>query len=212
MAMVFTLSTFAREWLREKASVDAPPDELELAAARARAEEAEEARREAERAAGTPVTPETFNAWWERFSAEQRAAGGAVVEVEKSKRPTGRRFFETRGEAALGGSEDEAEGEPPAEEGEEGASDGSSDDDEEDEEDEEDDDDEWDPDAVGCACCPAQRARACALPLRGSRWLITRARCVQELGRGRRGVAAAPGGTQGAVSAAGRLRAAGRAV
>ena len=73
MAMVFTLSTFAREWLREKAHIEAPQDEAALADARRREEEAEEARREAARAAGTPVTPETYAAWWERFSAEQGA-------------------------------------------------------------------------------------------------------------------------------------------
>ncbi len=71
MAMVFTLSTFAREWLREKAQIEEPLDEAALAEARRREEDAEEARREAARAAGTPVTAETYAAWWERFSAEQ---------------------------------------------------------------------------------------------------------------------------------------------
>lgn len=70
MAQLFTLSTFAREWLREKAHIEAPLDEAAQRAARLRAEEAEEARREAERAAGTPVTPETYAEWWRRFSAE----------------------------------------------------------------------------------------------------------------------------------------------
>ncbi len=74
MAMIFTLSSFSREWLREKAHIEAPPDELALALAKARREEAEEARREAERAAGTPVTEESYNAWWERFSAETAVA------------------------------------------------------------------------------------------------------------------------------------------
>jgi hypothetical protein len=177
MAMIFTLSSFSREWLREKAHIEAPPDELALALAKARREEAEEARREAERAAGTPVTEESYNAWWERFSAETAVAEVAQCvarcalrccavcalihlalhsyfahactpltrhcvrarRVDKGKRLTGRRFFETRGEAAAA-SEDEAEGELPLEEEE----------DEEDEEEEETDDEDWDPDALGC--------------------------------------------------------------
>jgi hypothetical protein len=128
-------------------------DEAAQAAERARLEYEEEARREAERAAGTPVTPESYAAWWARFSAETGGGGadvaaapsGAHAAGDKPKRLTGRRFFETRGEAAAA-SEDEAEGEvPPEEEEEEGGSEGGSD-----EEDEEDDDDEWDPDALGC--------------------------------------------------------------
>ena len=57
---------------------------------------------------------------------------------------TGRRFFETRGEAAAGGSEDEAEGEVPPEE--EAAEDGSE---------EEEEEEEWDPNDLGCVrqCC-----------------------------------------------------------
>jgi hypothetical protein len=134
MAMVFTLSTFAREWLREKAKIEEPLDEAALAEARRREEEAEEARREAERAAGTPVTAETYAAWWERFSAE--TAGGAGAEAaagDKAKgRLTGKRYFETRGEAAEG----EADG-----------SEASASDDGEEEEEEE--DDEWNPDDLG---------------------------------------------------------------
>ena len=135
MAMVFTLSTFAREWLREKAKIEEPLDEAALAEARRREEEAEEARREAERAAGTPVTAETYAAWWERFSAE--TAGGAGAEAaagDKAKgRLTGKRYFETRGEAAEG----EADGSEASDSGEEG------------EEGEEGDDDEWNPDDLG---------------------------------------------------------------
>ena len=133
MAMVFTLSTFAREWLREKAKIEEPVDEAEIAAARRREEEAEEARREAERAAGTPVTAETYAAWWERFSAETGASGAdAAAGGDKGKpRLTGRRYFETRGEAA------------------EGEADGSDEEVEEGEEEEEDDDNEWNPDDLG---------------------------------------------------------------
>ena len=138
MAMVFTLSTFAREWLREKAKIEEPLDEAAIVAARLREEEAEEARREAERAAGTPVTAETYAAWWERFSAEMAASSGASdpSAADKAKgRLTGRRYFETRGEAV----EEEAEGEA-SDEGEE---------EEGDDDDEDDDEEEWDPDALG---------------------------------------------------------------
>ena len=86
MAMIFTLSTAAREWLREKAAADAPPSEEALAAARAAAEYAEEARREAERAAGTPVTAETYAAWWARFSAETAAVLDPAVCVTRPRR------------------------------------------------------------------------------------------------------------------------------
>jgi hypothetical protein len=149
MAMLFTLSTSAREWLREKANIEAPLDEAAQAAERARLEYEEEARREAERAAGTPVTPESYAEWWARFSAETAgsgadAAGSAPAAGDKPKRLTGRRYFETRGEAAAA-AEDEAEGEVPPEE-EEDSEEGSNDDEDEDEE----DDDEWDPDALGC--------------------------------------------------------------
>lgn len=139
MAMVFTLSTFAREWLREKAKIEEPLDEAAIVAARLREEEAEEARREAERAAGTPVTAETYAAWWERFSAESAASLGASdpSAADKAKgKLTGRRYFETRGEAV----EEEVEGEA-SDEGEEGE--------EVDDGDEDDDEEEWDPDALG---------------------------------------------------------------
>lgn len=137
MAMVFTLSTFAREWLREKAKIEEPLDEAAEAEARRREEEAEEARREAERAAGTPVTAETYAAWWERFSAETggvagaEAAAAAAGDKSAKARLTGRRYFETRGEAA------------------EGEADGSEASGEEVEEAKEDDDDEWNPEDLG---------------------------------------------------------------
>ena len=138
MAMVFTLSTFAREWLREKAKIEEPLDEAAIVAARLREEEAEEARREAERAAGTPVTAETYAAWWERFSAETGGGAGADAAAgEKAKgRLTGRRYFETRGEAAEG----EDEGSEASASDEEG---------DEDEDDDDDDDGEWNPDDLG---------------------------------------------------------------
>ena len=98
MAMVFTLSTAAREWLRQRAHLELPADEDAVAEAARRAEEAAEAAREAERAAGTPVTAETYAAWWAAFSAEHAVA---EVAVTASKRMTGKSYFDSlRAEAA----------------------------------------------------------------------------------------------------------------
>ena len=73
------------------------------AAERAAKEEAERRRRE-----GTPVTPETFAAWYERFQAERllekakkatAAEAAAAAAGARSGRPTGRQIFESRGAA-----------------------------------------------------------------------------------------------------------------
>jgi hypothetical protein len=165
MAMMFTLATFAREWLRDKAHYTAAGDVEDAAARRAAAEAEEEARRMAVRLAGTPVTAETYAAWWATFSAERQlemASLEAATDPDKAKRLTGRRYFETRGDKA--GEEDEEE----EEEGDE-IEDARIDDSDESDED-------FDPNDIGCGS-NAQR-RACVM-VRLTRLLVagaTRAR------------------------------------
>lgn len=95
MAMMFAVVSAAQEWLRSRVSLEEggggaagastsggggdnnnyelTEEEAKLAEERAREEE--EARAAAARALGTPVTPETFDAWRRRFDAEREAAG-----------------------------------------------------------------------------------------------------------------------------------------
>jgi hypothetical protein len=122
MAMMFTLATYAREWLRDKAHFVAPCDMEDQAARRAAAEAAEEARRLAARAAGTPVTAETYAAWWSRYRAEQKLAQATIEAADPAapKRLTGFRYFETRGDKA-GDEDEEPEDEEEEEESEAGA-------------------------------------------------------------------------------------------
>ena len=62
MAMIFDLVNEAREWMRTRAGVvDVVEETPEML--KQRLEEEAEARLRAMRATGTPVTPETFNAW-----------------------------------------------------------------------------------------------------------------------------------------------------
>ena len=71
MAMIFTLASWAKEWLRAKVRPgegDGPV--LDAAALAAAAVEAEEKRLAEMRAAGTPVTKAAFNAWAVEFEAE----------------------------------------------------------------------------------------------------------------------------------------------
>ena len=145
MAMMFTLATSAREWLRDKAHYTAAGDVEDQAARRAAAEAEEEARRLAVRLAGTPVTAETYAAWWARFSAERQleeASLEAAADPDKGKRLSGKRYFETRGDKALE-EEDEEEDEGDEVEdaivaGDQGDSDDS-------------DDSDFDPNVLGCA-------------------------------------------------------------
>ena len=117
-AVLFTLYQSAREWLREKAHFVSPLDADEASQKKAAAEAAEEARRLAARAAGTPVNSQTYAVWLARFLAE--TAPKAEAEGEKAKRLTGKRWFEQRRE---GDGEGEAEGEE-VDEAEEFAEDG----------------------------------------------------------------------------------------
>lgn len=103
MAMIYTLVTAAKEWLRgrsrvvlqhpaqaghymfsilcgrtdltERAAQSAVVDP-ETAAKRAAAEE--EAKRQAARAHGTPVTPERFHQWRAEFQAEKAMVGASA--------------------------------------------------------------------------------------------------------------------------------------
>ena len=151
MAMLFTLATSAREWLRGKAHFVSPCDQVDPAVAKAQAEEEEEARKAAARLAGTPVTPESYAAWWARFQAEVVPQQELQADAERARRLTGRRFFELRAEKGRG------EGDEEEEELEEGS-------DEEEQEQEQNDDEDFDPDAVGCARCAL---RLCARAYQG---------------------------------------------
>ena len=112
MAMIFDLVNEAREWMRTRAGVvDVVEETPEML--KQRLEEEAEARLRAMRATGTPVTPETFNAWVMRFEAERalaRAKAGkdsAAAAKDDTKRVTGRRYFEERTAAQMAGEEGE---------------------------------------------------------------------------------------------------------
>eukprot|EP00898_Chlorokybus_atmophyticus_P004040 jgi/Chlat1/4637/Chrsp3S05595 len=104
MAMVFSLVSLAKDWLREKFN----PERLDEVDAAARAAELEAQKLEEARRHGTQVTPETFASWSTRFEAEaaleraKLATGSAV----KGKVTTGRKWFETNKGAALAGEEE----------------------------------------------------------------------------------------------------------
>lgn len=60
-------------------------------------QEAEEARRAALRAHGTPVTPETFLAWQEAFAAERALSSTAITEgvhAGAAQRLSGKKYFQ----------------------------------------------------------------------------------------------------------------------
>jgi hypothetical protein len=144
MAHIFTLHASAREWLRERAHFVGSGD-IETEAARRSAEEAaREERVLAARAAGTPVTKESYEAWAARFAAETAPKGPSEAELEKAKRLTGKRWFEARKDKGGDddGGEDEEVEEAEVDEFDEAAEE------EEEEEEEEDDDDYEDEDAV----------------------------------------------------------------
>mmetsp|Transcript_16213 Transcript_16213/g.19456 ORF Transcript_16213/g.19456 Transcript_16213/m.19456 type:complete len:259 (-) Transcript_16213:147-923(-) len=112
MAMIFTLVTFAKEWFIELVNgpveEEGEIDENDSAAAR---EEAEQKKFEAQRAQGTPVTAETWQAWFTRFAAEmalEKAKNQAAVALQKRTKPTGRELFE-KGTAGTFEGEDDAD-------------------------------------------------------------------------------------------------------
>mmetsp|Transcript_13868 Transcript_13868/g.29929 ORF Transcript_13868/g.29929 Transcript_13868/m.29929 type:complete len:259 (+) Transcript_13868:285-1061(+) len=143
MAMIFTLVTAAREWLRNIAGSGAGAVDPELE--RRRQADEEEAKRAAARAHGTPVTIDSFNAWKAKYDAE-RAAARALLEAAKEKegaaRLSGKAWFlkeapsgDHEAEAGALSEDDEEYEDAPLEEEDE-------DELEEDELDYEDDDDE----------------------------------------------------------------------
>ncbi|CAI5537604.1 unnamed protein product [Closterium sp. Naga37s-1] len=85
MAMMYTLATSAKEWLREKyGGVEE--------------EEEEEVKEEVIEPHGLPVTVETFTEWRDRFEAEialekAKLLSDAALAASKEKRLTGRQWF-----------------------------------------------------------------------------------------------------------------------
>lgn len=133
MAMIFDLVNEAKEWMRTRAGVvDVVEETPEML--KQRLEEEAEARLRAMRATGTPVTPESFNAWVARFEAEQALArakagkDGAAAAKDDAKRVTGRKYFEERAAAQMEGEEGE-EGEDDFEFSDDDFEDSSDDDD-----------------------------------------------------------------------------------
>jgi hypothetical protein len=126
--MIYDLTQVAKEWMRDRAGVvDVVEETPEQIASRL--EEEAEARLRAMRATGTPVTPETWRAWEERFEAEEtlarlskgfHARGGAGGDAAAAETPpsaapgkmkmTGRRYFEERTAAQLDVELDGGEG------------------------------------------------------------------------------------------------------
>ena len=106
MSMVYELCTEAKDWMQNKMGMnDVIEDE---GAAKRRRELEEEEKRARERAAGTPVTPETFAAWKADFDREMEEKLGKKVDVNEGKL-TGRKFFETRDVQEVEESSDEEE-------------------------------------------------------------------------------------------------------
>ncbi|KAI5073389.1 hypothetical protein GOP47_0011402 [Adiantum capillus-veneris] len=92
MAMMYTLVTSAKEWLREHYNDTYESDQDE--------ESDEETKDEIIEPHGEAVTVETFLIWRERFEAEQaleraRLIPDAALLASKEKRLTGRAWFET---------------------------------------------------------------------------------------------------------------------
>ncbi|KAI4331265.1 hypothetical protein MLD38_029466 [Melastoma candidum] len=97
MAMVYTLATFAKEWLSERFSENDAAEDLEE----------EKAKDEVIVPHGEPVTVDTFLAWLERFEAElalERAKlmPESALTATKEKRLTGRQWFESGRASAKG--------------------------------------------------------------------------------------------------------------
>ena len=106
MAMIYELCAEAKDWLQNKLGMnDVIEDEEEK---KLRMEIENEERRARERAAGTPVTPETFAEWKAAFDREMEEKHGKKVDVNEHKL-TGRRFFETRDVVEVAQSSDEEE-------------------------------------------------------------------------------------------------------
>mmetsp|Transcript_26034 Transcript_26034/g.43628 ORF Transcript_26034/g.43628 Transcript_26034/m.43628 type:complete len:211 (-) Transcript_26034:384-1016(-) len=99
MSMMFTLAQSAKEMLRAIVCGEADTSGVVNEDGKTAAQEAEERRKEAARKAGTPVTKETWAAWFDRFNAEGLLAKAKLsigAEIAKKSRPSGRMFFENR--------------------------------------------------------------------------------------------------------------------
>ncbi|KAK9829546.1 hypothetical protein WJX72_006404 [[Myrmecia] bisecta] len=97
MAMIYALVSAAQEWLRDKVLGDGAGEAvLDPEEAKKRREEEEERKLAEIRSHGTPVTPQTFVEWKQRFDAEiaaikARSQDSTAKEVDKG--PTGKEFF-----------------------------------------------------------------------------------------------------------------------
>jgi len=112
MSMMFSLAQSAKELLR--AIVCGTDDNMEEEAAQklSKKEEAELAHKRALREQGTPVTAESWNAWFDRFSAEialEKAKMATNIEISKKNRMSGKAYFENKYLNQEGGDEDELE-------------------------------------------------------------------------------------------------------
>lgn len=95
LPMIYQLVTAMQEWVTEKANEMATPAEDPEAEIR-KAREAEENRLAELRAHGTPVTPQTFEAWRNKFEAEMKLANSSLTnESTTSAKPrlTGKAWF-----------------------------------------------------------------------------------------------------------------------
>mmetsp|Transcript_1962 Transcript_1962/g.3967 ORF Transcript_1962/g.3967 Transcript_1962/m.3967 type:complete len:275 (-) Transcript_1962:392-1216(-) len=108
MAMMYTLAQSAKEQLRAIVCGEVDNSNTVNEDGKTAAQEEEERRKEAARKAGTPVTKETWTAWFERFQAErllEKAKLSTTTDIRKQSRPSGRNFFEHR-TAAMEGKEE----------------------------------------------------------------------------------------------------------
>mmetsp|Transcript_8091 Transcript_8091/g.23206 ORF Transcript_8091/g.23206 Transcript_8091/m.23206 type:complete len:245 (-) Transcript_8091:178-912(-) len=96
MAMIYTLAEYAKEWLRDRSNIEVV-EEIDPEEAKARALEEEQKRIAEQRALGTPVTPENFKVWREKFDAERALARAMdpnlISAKEKENRLTGKQYF-----------------------------------------------------------------------------------------------------------------------
>lgn len=94
MAMVYNLVTAAQEWLMDKVGA-ASEEKLSPEEMKQREREEEERRLAEMRRYGTPVTPENFRAWLDKYRAEQALEKARLAEAapEKKGRFTGRQWF-----------------------------------------------------------------------------------------------------------------------
>lgn len=107
MAMIFTLAQSAKVLLREvvmgSPEGNTGPSQLER-------DEAEKAAKQKARMEGTPVTAETWNAWFDRFKAEKalaKAKALSATDFKQKLRQSGKAFFESNQKNESSGWEEE---------------------------------------------------------------------------------------------------------